>query len=329
MSYATVFKAGGDPYRVWSEVIDKLADGLQNVARKVFGCIVRKELDGKLDTEKPTDREIGQELGIAPRTVQKALHALDTDVLEVNDGQPLIDRESGLGCHGRRKISLTVGLAKSRDAPARSPATCAGIPAEGPPPQTPPELGEILQNTTTEGGSSSSPEKAPEKTPDPTDPVVAELLARAGALVPDVTAGILAHAVATYSADWVRQALGVAEERNRTAQSRGKHRVKGWSFIRGILENWRTEGGPPPEKPAPPVPVPKAPAEPSAPLPKLLPEQLAEMLERSRQGPQALRNLAVSQIRRAILDGQVPPELMATIPAEIRAGSEVPAAVSG
>src|SRR5262249_5196454 len=162
--------------------------------------------------------------------------------------------QSGLGCHGRRTITLTVGLAPSG----------TRRPAEASPPQTPRE--EKTQNTTTESPSSSSSQKAPQKgdpeAPDPTDPLIAELLTRASALVPAVTEGILAYAVATYGADWVRRALGVAEERNRTSQSRGKHRVKSWCFVRGILENWRTEGGPPPEKPPPPPPAPRRPAQP-------------------------------------------------------------------
>src|SRR5262249_21727587 len=248
MSYASVFKPGGDAYRVWSEVIDKLANGLQNAARKVFGCIVRKELDGKLDTEKPTDVDIGRECGIAPRTVQKALHALDTDVLQVNDGRPLINRESGLGCHGRRTITLTVGLAKSRD---------DRQPAGGPPPQTP--LEEKTKDTTTEGGSSSSPEKAPEKAPEPTDPAIAALIARACKLIPEATPGKVLDAVSVYGAEWVSRALDVAERRPR--RKVGNKPVYSWGFVLGTLKNWQREGGPPPEKPSParPAAIPTAP----------------------------------------------------------------------
>jgi hypothetical protein len=312
MSYASVFKPGGDAYRVWSEVIDKLANGLQNAARKVFGCIVRKELDGKLDTEKPTDDDIGRECGIAPRTVQKALHALDTDVREVNDGRPLINRESGLGCHGRRTITLTVGLAKSRD---------DRQPAGGPPPQTP--LEEKTKNTTTEGGASSSPEKGPQKAPEPTDPALAALIDRACKLIPEATPGKVLDAVSVYGADWVSRALDVAEQRPR--RKTGNKPVYSWGFILSTLKNWRREGGPPPVA-APKLPPPARPAaEPPAPPAQLLPEELAALVERTREGPAALRNLAASQIRRAVHDGSVPPELMASIPAEILAGPEVPA----
>jgi hypothetical protein len=315
MSYASVFKPGGDAYRVWSEVIDRLANGLQNAARKVFGCIVRKELDGKLDTEKPTDDDIGRECGLAPRTVQKALHALDTDVLDVNDGRPLIHRDSGLGCHGRRTISLTVGLAKSRD---------DRQPAGGPPPQTPPE--EKTKNTTTEGGSSSSPEKAPEKAPEPTDPALAALIDRACKLIPEATPGKVLDAVSVYGVEWVSRALDVAEQRPR--RKTGNKPVYSWGFILSTLKNWQREGGPPPVA-APQLPPPARPAaEPAAPQPKLLPEQLAALVEQTREGPAALRKLAASQIRRAVYDGTVLPELMASIPAEILAGPEVPASGS-
>jgi hypothetical protein len=312
MSTATVFRPGGHHYRVWDETIDLLKRGLQGATRLVFGWIVRKELAGTLATEKPTDVEIGQELGIAPRTVQKALHALDTDVLEVNDGQPLIDRESGLGCHGKRTIGLTVGLAPSG---TRRPAEAAA------PPQTPPEGEEKKKNTTTKEGSSSSSEKAPEKTPDPDDPAIAGLVTRARALVPDATPKKVADAVAVYGADWVRRALDVAERRPK--KKLGNLAVQEWIYVLGILKNWKEEDGPPPEKPPQPAAVPRASPEPSAPLPKLLPEQLAELVAKCSQGPQALRTLAVSQIRRAILDDLVPPELLATIPAELLAAPEV------
>jgi hypothetical protein len=311
MSYATVFKPGGDPYRVWSEVIDELANGLQDVARKVFGLIVRKELDGKLATEQPTDLEIGQELGIAPRTVQKALHALDTDVLEVNDGRPLIDRESGLGCHGRRTIGLTVGLAPSG----------TRRPAEAPPPQTPPEE---FQNTTTRGGSSSSPlnppGKAQEKTPDPTDPTIAELIRFACSLIHAATPGRVLDVVSVYGAEWVRRALEVVDARNHRP---GKKPVSSWGFVLKTLENWQREGGPP-EQPAPPVPPAKPPPEPTAPPPKLLPAELLDLVAQCSQENPALRRMAVARVRRAILDGQIPPELIPTIPAEFLPAPEVP-----
>jgi hypothetical protein len=324
MSYASVFKPGGHFYDTVDRLIDRLPRGLQNAAARVFRFIVRREQEDSLATQKPTDAEIGAALGqdspdgkpYSARFVQKGLNALDRKFEEMT-GTPLINRQSGLGRHGRRTITLTIGLAPSG----------TRRPAEASPPQTP--LEEKTKNMTTEGPSSSSSQKTPQKghpeAADPTDPVIAELLARASALVPDVTEGILTYAVATYGADWVRRALGVAEERNRTSQSRGKHRVKSWSFVRGILENWRTEGGPPPEKPPPPPPAPKAPVEVPPPATKLLPEQLAALVEQTREGPQPLRKLAASQIRRAVHDGLVPAELTASIPAEILAGPEVPA----
>jgi hypothetical protein len=314
MSYATVFKPGGDFYRVWSEAIDRLANGLQNVARKVFGCIVRKELAGTLATEKPTDAEIGQELGIAPRTVQKALHALDTDVLEVNGGQPLIDRESGLGCHGRRTIGLTVGLAPSG---TRRPAEAAA------PPQTPPELRGEFKNTTTRGGSSSSPEsseKEKEKIPDPSDPAIAALIDRACKLIAEATPGKVLDAVLVYGADWVSRALDVAEQRPR--RKTGNKPVYSWGFVLATLKNWKREDGPPPAPPPRPPPPPKPAAEAPRPPQLLSAEQVAELVaacsEPGYPGRFNRIRLGVS-----IRKGEIGPELLATIPAELLAAPEV------
>jgi hypothetical protein len=61
----------------------------------------------------------------------------------------------------------------------------------------------------------------------------------------------------------------------------------------------------------------------------LLPEQLAELLRQWSGGDRTVRRILAGQIQGAIRQGIVPPELMSSIPAEILAGLEVPAAVSG
>jgi hypothetical protein len=100
--------------------------------------------------------------------------------------------------------------------------------------------------------------------------------------------------------------------------------------VRGILERRRAENWtPPPPKPAPQPAARKAAAEPSGPPSLLLPEQLAELLRQWGDGDRTIRRIMAGQIQGAIRQGIVPPELMASIPTEILAGLEVPAAVSG
>jgi hypothetical protein len=318
MSYADVFKPGGHPYDCVDRLIDKLERGLQWAAGKLMRYVVRHALDGTLETLKPTDAEIAAEMGIAERTVQKGLNALEVKAAE-QLGQPLIERESGLGCHGRRTIKPTVGLAPSRE--TRPPAPSPGQS----PPQAPPER---EKDTTTEGESSSSLETTPEQIPESAAPAPAELVKRARELIPGTTAGQVAEALAEgYTAAEVDRALDEVPEHNRKP---GNLPVKGWGWIRRTLANFRKQGGAPPKRePRPPAPpAPKAP-ELEAPLPKLLPAELAALIAQTREGPAPLRRLAVGQIRRALHDGAIPAELIPTIPAAILAGSEVPADGSG
>src|SRR5262249_59544669 len=107
----------------------------------------------------------------------------------------------------------------------------------------------------------------------------------------------------------------------------GKKRVTRWGFVLGILQNRRQKGWTPPEaksaSPPPAVTLPKAP-QPAASPPKLLPAELAELVAAcSRPGP--LGRLAAAQIRCALREGRIPAELVASIPAAILVGSEVPA----
>jgi hypothetical protein len=318
MSAATVFRPGGNLYDVIDRAIDLLPKHLRHAALTVFRFLVRTELLASLAAEKPTDADIATAMGIAPRTVQKGLNALEAQAAKVPEiGRPLIERQSGLGCHGRRTITLTVGLAPSgsrRSAEASPPV----------PPQSPPER---EGNTTTEGTggrSSSSPEKAPEETPEPTPPPPPELVKRAQELIPGTTPGQVTEALADgYTPAEVDRALDEVPEHNRKP---GNLRVKGWGWIRRTLANFRKQGGAPPQRePRPPAPPARKAPEPEAPLPQLLPAELAALIAQAREGPIPLRRLAVGQIRRALHDGAIAAELIPTIPGEILAGSEVPA----
>jgi hypothetical protein len=244
MSTATVFRPGGHFYDLFDRVIDLLPKGLRNVAGTVFRFVVRSALDGTLQKEKPTDADIAQAMGIAPRTVQKGLNALEAKLQELT-GQPLINRESGLGCHGRRTITLTVGLAPSG----------SRRPAEVSPPVPPQTLPERKENTTTEetgGQSSSSPEKAPEKTPESAPEPPPELVKRVQELIPGTTPGQIAEALADgYTPAEVDRALDEVPEHNRKP---GNLRVQGWGWIRRTLANFRKQGGAPPKRdPRPPT----------------------------------------------------------------------------
>ena len=133
----------------------------------------------------------------------------------------------------------------------------------------------------------------------------------------------MAWAVGEYTAEWVSLALDRVEERNHEP---GKKAVRSWGFVLGILQNRRQKGWTPPEAkptPRPPAPV-KASAEPSFRPPLLTAEQVAQCRQPGREA-----RWARSGLRRAILDGQVPAELLSTIPAELLAGPEVPAPRSG
>jgi hypothetical protein len=151
---------------------------------------------------------------------------------------------------------------------------------------------------------------------------------RAQQLIPGTSPGQVAEALAEgHTAAEIDRALDEVPVHNRRP---GNLPIKSWGWIRRILANFRRQGGAPPKRenrpPAPPARRP-ATAE-AAPQLKLLPEQLAALVEQTREGPAPLRKLAASQIRRAVHDGLVPAELMASIPAEILAGLEVPASGS-
>jgi hypothetical protein len=319
MSAATVFKPGGHFYDLFDQAIDRLPKGLRNAAGTIFRFVVRSELDGSLQKEKPTDDDIAKAMDIAPRTVQKGLNALDVKLQELGQ-QPLIDRQSGLGCHGRRTITLTVGLAPSG---SRRPAE-ASPPV---PPQSPPERED---NTTTEGTggrSSSSSQKAPEKTPEPAPEPPPELVQRAQELIPGTTPGQVAEALADgYTPVEVDRALDEVPEHNRKP---GNLPVKGWGWIRQTLANFRKQGGAPPKRApqAPPPPARKPAPKPEPPAP-LTPEELADLVAGCRQEGY-LGHFHRRQLGGAIRNGQISPQLLVTISADLLAAPEVAAGGSG
>jgi hypothetical protein len=301
VSAAAIFVPGAasrwDPL---PEQIKALPRRLRVVATEVWWAIV-DHLERGLDatTEAITDAVLSQHSGWSRSFVQHGLNILE-------DMARVIVRERQ---HGRRIIRVIVRLWGSRNRqivpPSGSPST---------PPQTPPK--EFEKTTKDAGGSSSSLEKLPEKTLEPDDPAIAELVARACTLVPDATVGRVAAAVRTYGADWVRRALGVAEER--------KPPVKKWRFILGILENWRTEGGLPPEKPPAPAPAARRAAEPEAPVQPLTAEEVAALVAACSQGGYIGHwNRKMLGVR--IRSGLIAPELVGTIPAEILSAPEVAA----
>jgi hypothetical protein len=311
MSAAAIFVPGAasrwDPL---PEEIKALPRRLRVVATEVWWAIV-DHLERGLDatTEAITDAVLSQHSGWSRSFIQHGLNILEYMA------RVIVRKRQ----HGRRIIRVIIRLWGSRNRqivpPSGSPST---------PPQTPPEG---FERTTKDTGSSSSLEKLPEKTPEPDDPAIADLVARACALVPDATVGRVAAAVRTYGADWVRRALGVAEERNRTCRSQSRHPVKKWRYILGILENWRTGGGPPPEESPAPPPAPKPAAEPEAPQPLTAEEVAALVAACSQAGYIGKWNRKMLGVR--IRSGLISSELVATIPPEILSAPEVTAGISG
>jgi hypothetical protein len=344
MSAAALFVppgAGGHYWTPYDDLIMTLPTHLRTAAHEVAWAILQSLDWGDTATDITlTDKKIARMLGRSLRFVQKGLHALQT---AFGEGQGLIHR---IRTEGRRiivVISRFAGRGRTGepargigvDTPAKTTADPAPSPQPDPaPPQTPPRE---FEQTTTDSPSSSSPEILPEKTPEgpafsakpptPDDPAIAELVDRACRLIPEVTPGQVRTAIGEYTAEWVSLALDRVEHRNRTP---GNKAVRSWGFVLTTLQNRRKEGWTPPAaKPATQPPAArKAFAEPLAPQPLLSAEQLAELVEQSSHRD-VLGRLAASQIRRAILDGQVPAELMGSIPAAILAGLEVPAAGSG
>jgi hypothetical protein len=320
MSTIGLYDPTGDLYNQVSCRLAGLDSDLALSAHLVYHALMELRRRGIEPGEEVTDRWLQENSpwlrGWSRSFIQKGLHTLEHVLKMIHRARQ----------HGRRIISFiwrlrqrgTAGGLLPPDPPSGSPSA---------PPQTPPEGSRQKQQTTTDGPSSSSPEKIPEKPPEPEDPTIAALCDRACKLVPEVTPGQVRSAIGEFSAAWVASALDRVEKVNRTP---GRKQVTSWGFVLRILVNRRNEGWELPQpKPAPQQPAPvQAPAEPAPEAPKLLPAELAELVEQSKQRGVPGR-LAATQIRMAASEGRIPAELMATIPAEILAGPGVPAAVSG
>src|SRR5262249_22720081 len=131
--------------------------------------------------------------------------------------------------------------------------------------------------TTTEGGSSSSLQKAPETAPEPAPQPPPELVKRAQDLIPGTTPGQVAEALADgYTPVEVDRALDEVPEHNRQP---GNLPGKGWGWLRRTLATLRKQGGAPPRRePKAPPRAARKPAPKPEPLNPLTPGELAELV---------------------------------------------------
>ena len=293
-----LFQRGGQTYRTVPDLIDRLPKGLQHRATVAWKAIMRRLARGELD-ERATTRAMAEESGWSESLIQSGLHALDV-VLRDMGLTPLIER---IRAHGRRTIVPAPLAARGTAGPA----------ADGPPPGPPPEERE---DTTTDAASTSSPQSTPEPPEMAGDYPPAELIDRACKLIPKATRGRVIDAAAVYGSEWVSRALDVVETRNRKP---GNKRVESWGFVLSTLANWRKEGGPPPEVP-PASPATATPAtrradeEPPRPLTAI---ELADLVEVCKSPVPRVARFSREQLRKAVADGAIPAELVATIPAEL------------
>ena len=333
MSAAGLFAPDGDFYTMVAHGLALLGDpeylkrhpkhrGFQLAAHLVYHAVVDLLAAGKIELgEEVTDAFLQANSpwlkGKSRSFIQKGMYALDH----------ILGWIERIRQHGRRIIRFVNLKLRGRGAAGALPPPTRSTSSPAPP-QTPPE--EFKQQTTTDSRSSSSSEgtqeETEEKTPNRDDPAIAALIARACKLIPEASPGEVAHDIGKYSAESVARALDRVEEVNRTS---GRTRVHSWGFVVGILENRRKKGWtPPPPKPAPQQPAAaKAPAEPVGPPPVLSTEEVAELVGQCRR--RDTRTYASVRLRMALREGAIPPELLATIPADVLAGLEVPAAGSG
>lgn len=290
-----LFRKDGVPYDMTPGPIKQLPDFYRAAATEVWWVLMevineRGELDEWLITSRIAARtKPGQDDERSLSFVYKGLYAL-----EKLAGMILRIRQ-----HGRRVIRIAKGLLgwdrtkeKKNDNDALV-VVVSSDPSEG-----------------VQGAPAASPAADP-----PSDQVEA-LLKRARELVDGTSAGAIGDAVTVFTAEWVGKALDVVEKRNRKP---GNVR-KDWGYVLGILRNWRAKGGPP-DDPAPGRP-PAAPTEAAggsqdgrkAPWSA---EDLAGVLGQCREGPQPFRKIARANLREAIEEGLISPELVATIPPEL------------
>lgn len=303
---AGLFRPGGFTYRTVPDLIDLLPKGMQHAATVAWKCCMRFLARGELD-ERATDLKMAEDSGWSASLIQKGLHALDTvlpglDAATPDGARPeaLIERRRA---HGRRTIVPK---------PLAGRGTPLSVPILAPPAPPLPEKRE-RETATTDAGPSSSLESTAEKTGSGEYPSP-ELIDRALKLVPKATVGRVVDAVATYGSEWLARVLDRIEQRNAKP---GNRRVESWGFVLTTLGNWKKEGGPPPVAPPLTAPVRPAPvASPEAPQ-RLTAGELADLVAGCQTGPPAAVKLNRIALRRAVESGDVPPELVATIPPEL------------
>jgi hypothetical protein len=300
----SLFRPGGDGYTILPDPAFDLLEPLlpkplrkaiMNALPRVVRFLVKLAQAGELD-ERVTDQRIARAAGISDRMVQYVLWALDVVMRTI--GLPIINRTPS---HGRRFIEFVRGFVARGSAPASVP------------PLHPPEE---IPGTTTTREASSSLGSGEQKTGEAREIAPPELVDRACRLVPEATPGKVADAVAVHSADWVNQALDRVVKRN---SKPGNKPVESWGFVLRILENWKRLDGPPPPKPTalPNQARPKAEPPKAEPPQRLMPAELAELLAKCRSGNRTESSFARVTLRKALDEGAIPAELVATIPAEL------------
>lgn len=286
------FRPGGDFYSpIPDPVFDLLPRKYKAVAIAVVRCLDKLLLANALD-ERVTDRVIAEATGYCERSVQRALYALHRVLGEL--GRPIIDR---VRQHGRRIITFIRGFA-----------------ARGSTPPVPPLNTSEITTTREPSSSLGSPEEKTEATREIAPP---ELVDRACRLVPEATPGKVADAVAVYGVDWVRKALDRVEKRN---ANRDNKPVKSWGFVLNTLKNWEREGSAPPDDPPPAAPSIRAKAEPAQEEPAqcLTAKHLADLVELCQAPLAYTAQLGRKALAKALADGSIPAELVATIPGELK-----------
>jgi hypothetical protein len=303
---------GGLTYRTVPDIIDRLPRGLQNAATKVYKCSMRFLARCGLDPLQSTNPAMAAEMGMSVSSFKKGFRALREPYElvrdpEAEDGwrkEPLPPILESVRKHGRRKIQPgpESKLAKKGDSPVPKGAA--------PPPGPPPEKREDPETTTTGEPSSSSPESPPEKTAGPDPALVRALYERARQLLTDVSFGAVSDAVVVFTADSVRRMLDLVEKRNRKL---GNVR-KPWGYGLGILKKKKCEGWPE-EDPEPAKAAAKE-VRKQEPLRRLTAEEVAELVILCKApGPEA--RFARKGLVGSVKAGEIPPELVATIPADL------------
>ena len=221
MSASALFVPGrGSRWDPLPEEIKALPRRLRVVAEEVWWAIIDALEKGQTaTTEGITDAVLSAHSGWSRSFVQHGLWILEY-VAKV------IQRKRQ---HGRRIIRVVCQIWGRRD--RRPVAGTDSLPPPAPPPSPPQTPPKPFEKTTTEARSSSSPQKTtPEKIPSPDDPAIAELVARACRLIPEVTPGQVATAIGEFTAEWVSLALDRVEKRNRTP---GMKPVTSWGSCCG------------------------------------------------------------------------------------------------